>query len=226
MALQPLIAPSILSADFSQLGDQVALAENGGADWLHLDVMDGHFVPQISFGIPIVETCKRISRLPLNVHLMIEKPERHLQPFATAGADHLIVHIETCLQIQDTLQQIHDLGCQAGVALNPGTAFERVEPYLEEVDLVLVMSVDPGYSGQPFITDVLPKVSRLRERIDQLERDIRLEIDGGIDNHTLPQTLKAGADTFVAGSAIFKHKEGIVSGIASLRREAFREFKN
>jgi ribulose-phosphate 3-epimerase len=217
MAFQPLIAPSILSADFSRLADQVAAAEEAGGDWLHLDVMDGHFVPEISFGSLMVETCRSLTKLPLNVHLMIEKPERHLERFASAGADHIIVHVETCPHLHRTLQHIQELGCKAGVALNPATPAALVEPALDLADIVLVMSVNPGYSSQSFIPQVLPKVAQIRKWIEKMDREIRIEMDGGIDAATLPLALAAGADTFVAATAIFKHKDGIAAGLAALR---------
>lgn len=223
MALKPFIAPSILSADFSRLGEQVAAAEKAGADWLHLDIMDGHFVPDISFGPLMVATCRKITKLPLNVHLMIEMPERHLQHFAEAGADHLIVHVETCPHLHRTLQHIHELGCQAGVALNPATPAAQVKPALALADIVLVMSVNPGYSGQRFIPEVLSKVGEFRTWIDQQAREIRIEIDGGIDSETLPQALAAGADTFVAATAVFKNPNGVADGIDTLRKASLQE---
>lgn len=223
MAFQPLIAPSILSADFSRLGEQVAAAEEGGGDWLHLDIMDGHFVPDISFGSMVVETCKKITKLPLNVHLMIQQPERHLQSFAEAGADHIIVHVEASPHLHRTLQKIHEFGCQAGVALNPATPAALIEPALVLADIVLVMSVNPGYAGQSFIPEMLPKISQIRQWIDQKDSEIHLELDGGIDSTTLPLCQAAGADTFVAATSVFSHKDGIAAGIAALRSASQKE---
>jgi len=211
-----LISPSILSADFTQLGDQIKRAEQAGADWFHIDVMDGHFVPNISMGPFIVEACRRVTELPLDVHLMIEKPERYLDNFISAGADYLTVHIETCPEMDATLDRIRGLGCKAGITLNPGTEAERIEPYLNMVDLVLVMTVQPGFSGQSFMPDILPKIGMIRKSIDKINSDILLEVDGGINPETIRSAYDQGARVFVAASAIFKHPLGIGAGIDSL----------
>jgi ribulose-phosphate 3-epimerase len=212
-----LISASILSADFSRLGEQINEAENAGADWIHVDVMDGHFVPNLTVGPLIVEACRRVTQLPLDVHLMVESPENLLEAFARAGASILSVHVETCPDIYRTIQTIHDLDCKAGIVLNPATPVDFVRPFLSIVDLILVMSVNPGYSGQAFMPEVLPKVSELRRELDDQPHHSWLEIDGGINDYTLSMALKAGADVFVAASAIFKHPQGITSGIHQLQ---------
>lgn len=218
MAESPyLIAPSILSADFSRLGSQIEEAAEAGADWIHIDVMDGHFVPNLTMGPFIVEACAEITSLPLDVHLMVEKPEVMLSDFAQAGADHLTVHIETCPHIHRTLQSIHELGLKAGITLNPGTPASLIEPVLPFIDLVLVMSVNPGYAGQTFIPQVLPKIKQIRRVLDDVNPDARIEVDGGINPTTLPETAQAGAEVFVAASAIFRHPQGIAAGIESMR---------
>lgn len=179
--------------------------------------MDGHFVPNITMGPFIVEACKRVTKLPLDVHLMIEKPERHIEAFAKAGASHITVHIEACPHIHRTLQQIKSLGCRAGVALNPGTPSAAIDAVLGEADLILVMSVNPGYSGQKFISSTVGKVSEIRKRLDALKSSARLEVDGGIDVDTLPKMKKAGATVFVSATAVFKHPKGTEAGIKSLQ---------
>jgi ribulose-phosphate 3-epimerase len=212
-----LLAPSILSADFTRLGEELAACESAGADWIHVDVMDGHFVPNITMGPFIVETCRRVTQLPLDVHLMIEKPERHIDAFAKAGADHITVHVEAYPHIHRTLQQIQALGCRAGVALNPGTPAAAIEAVLAEADLVLVMSVSPGYSGQKFISSTVGKVKEIRRQLDALKSTAWLEVDGGIDVETLPRMKQAGATVFVAATAVFKHPKGTSAGIKSLQ---------
>ncbi len=215
---QYLIAPSILSADFLQLKEAIAACETAGADWLHVDVMDGHFVPNITMGPFLVETFKRATRLPLDVHLMIEQPERYLEAFAKAGASHLIVHVETCPHIHRTLQHIKSLGCRAGVTLNPGTPVSAIEPVLHLADLVLVMSVNPGFSGQAFLPETVEKVAQLRKKLNELKSPAYLEVDGGITAETLPKMKDAGANVFVAASAVFTYPKGIEAGIAALRQ--------
>ena len=212
-----LISASILSADFSRLGEQIIEAEKAGADWIHVDVMDGHFVPNLTVGPLIVEACRRVTQLPLDVHLMVESPETLLESFARAGSSIVSVHVETCPDPYKTLQTIHDLGCKAGIVLNPATPVDSVRPFLSVVDLILVMSVNPGYSGQVFMPEVLPKVSSLRRDLDHQPHQTWLEIDGGINASTLPLALKAGADVFVAASAIFNHMQGITAGIEQLQ---------
>jgi len=212
-----IIAPSILSADFTRLGEQIAECEAAGADWLHIDVMDGHFVPNLTMGPFIVEACRRVSKLPLDVHLMIEKPERLLEAFAKAGASHLTVHVETCPHLHRTLEFIKSLGCTAGVTLNPGTPVAALEAVLPLADLVLVMSVDPGFSGGKFVPDSFARVAELRKRLDAINSTAWLEVDGGINAENLPQMKAAGATAFVSATAVFKHPQGIAAGIAALR---------
>ncbi len=213
-----IISASILSADFARLGEEIAVCEVAGADWIHVDVMDGHFAPNITMGPFIVEACRRITKLPLDVHLMIEKPERYIEAFAKAGASGLTVHVETCLDIVGTLRQIKSLGCRAGAVLNPETSVGAIQPALLEADLILVMSVHPGYSGQKFMPESVARVSEIRKKLDALRSSAWLEVDGGIDVETLPDMKAAGATAFVAATAIFKHPEGAKAGIESLRR--------
>lgn len=212
-----LIAPSILSADFTRLGADLAACESAGADWIHVDVMDGRFVPNLTMGPVIVEACRRVTNLPLDVHLMIEEPERHIEAFAKAGASHITVHVETCPHLHRTLQQIKSLGCRAGVTLNPSTPASAIEPVLHLADLVLVLTVNPGFSGQKFIPEVLPKIVTLRRKMDEIGSSAWLEVDGGISSATLPQVREAGANAFVSGSFLFQHPQGIAGGIRELR---------
>jgi ribulose-phosphate 3-epimerase len=211
------IAASILAADVSRLGEQIAEAEAAGADWIHVDVMDGVFVPNITFGPHVVEAARRITRLPLDVHLMIVNPERHIQDFADAGADRITVHVETCPHLHRTVQQIRDAGVRPSVTLNPHMPAVMVEDILPFVDMVLVMTVNPGYGGQSFIPEVLSKVRRIRDMITAQDRPLALEVDGGIDHTTTPLVVAAGADVLVAGTAIFHAPDGIAAGIRALR---------
>ncbi|MEW6404384.1 MAG: ribulose-phosphate 3-epimerase [Chloroflexota bacterium] len=213
-----LIAPSILSADFAHLGDQIAACESAGADWIHVDVMDGHFVPNMTIGPLVVEACKRVTKLPLDVHLMIEKPEQYLEAFAKAGASGLTVHVETCPHIHRTLEHIKSLGCRAGVTLNPGTHVTTVEPVLHLADLVLVLTVNPGFGGQAFLPETIGKITEIRRRLDALGSKAYIEVDGGIAANTLPLVKNAGANVFVAGNAVFKHAKGVKGGIQALRK--------
>jgi ribulose-phosphate 3-epimerase len=212
-----VLSPSILSADFARLGEEIATVEAAGADWIHIDVMDGHFVPNITMGPFIVATCRRITKLPLDVHLMIETPERYIEAFAKAGASGLTVHVETCPDIGGTLRQIKSLGCRAGAVLNPETPVGAIQPALREADLILVMSVHPGYSGQSFMPETIAKVSEIRKKLDALRSSAWLEVDGGIDLETLPKMKEAGATAFVAATAVFKNPEGPAAGVRSLR---------
>ena len=214
---QYVISTSILSADFTRLGQEIAACEAAGADWLHVDVMDGHFVPNITMGPFIVQTCRRVTKLPLDVHLMIEEPERYIEVFAKAGASGMTVHVETCPDLLSTLKQIKSLGCWAGIVLNPPTPVSEIEPFLGEADLVLVMSVNPGYSGQKFMPETISKVASVRKQLDIINSSAWLEVDGGINHDTLPLMKKAGATAFVAATAVFKYPEGTQAGIRSLR---------
>jgi len=217
MSAPYLIATSILAADFTRLGDQISAAQEAGSDWIHIDVMDGHFVPNLTMGPFIVEACRRATRLPLDVHLMVENPDHLLEDFARAGADFLTVHVETCPNLYRTLQAIRELGCKPGVTINPGTPAVLIEPVLHLVDLVLVLSVNPGYYGQDFIPEVLSKVSHLRQVLDRVNPNAWLEIDGGINITTAAASRKAGAQVFVAANAIYKHPQGIAAGMRALR---------
>lgn len=214
-----IIAPSILSADFTRLGEQIAECEAAGSDWIHVDVMDGHFVQNLTMGPVILEACRRSTSLPLDVHLMIEQPENLLKEFAVAGASSLIVHVETCPDIAGTLKKIKGLGCKAGVTLNPATPAADLEPALALAEHVLVMSVHPGYSGQEFMPEIISKIAEIRRRLDEIHSPATLEVDGGITAMNISQVRDAGADAFVAAHAIFSHPEGIAAGIRALREK-------
>jgi len=213
-----LISPSILSADFLHLQDALSQAEAAGADWVHIDVMDGHFVPNLTMGPFIVEACRRATRLPLDVHLMIENPDRLIPAFIEAGADYLTVHVETCPHLHRTLESIRVREVRAGVSLNPATPAAAIGEVLPMLDLVLVMSVNPGYSGQRFIGSVVPKIEQIRKSLDAIGSAARLQVDGGITPETAPAVVQAGADVLVAASAVFGHPEGIAAGLEALRR--------
>lgn len=211
------IAPSILAADFGRLAEQVKEAEAGGADWIHVDVMDGRFVPNITLGPIIVESIRRSTSLPLDVHLMIVEPERYLEAFATAGASRLIVHAETCPHLHRTLQQIRELGAKTGVAINPATSLSAVEEILPEIDQLLVMTVNPGFGGQKFIEACIDKVAHAQDLIKRSNAPTAIEVDGGIDRSTAPKVVQAGASILVAGNAIYRHPRGVAAAIAELR---------
>jgi ribulose-phosphate 3-epimerase len=198
-----IVAPSILSADFSRLGEEIQAVVAAGADWIHLDVMDGYFVPNITFGPPVIRSLRKLTNLPFDVHLMISQPERYLEDFAQAGADIISVHAEVSPHLHRTLTEIRRLGCQAGVVLNPSTPPEAIAYVLEEVDMVLLMTVNPGFGGQKFISAMVPKLVRLREIIARVPKPITIEVDGGVNRDTIKTLAQAGADIFVAGSAIF-----------------------
>lgn len=216
--MKKIIAASILSADFSNLSREIETCEEAGVDWIHIDVMDGHFVPNLSMGPFIVEACRKITRLPLDCHLMVEKPENLVNAFIDAGADYLTIHPENNPNIHRTLGQIRDLGCKAGVALNPGTDHKLIRPLLSIVDMILVMTVNPGYSGQSFIPDMVHKVTEIAGMIKGQENVIRLEVDGGVGAGTITLLDQAGADTFVSASSIFHHPGGIIEGVKVLRQ--------
>lgn len=200
-----IISPSILSADFTRLGEEVLAVQDAGADWIHIDVMDGHFVPNITIGPLIVAAVKRVARVPLDVHLMISHPDQYLEAFREAGADILSVHPEATNHLHRTLNRIRELGMKAGAALNPATGLEAIQYVLPDLDLVMLMTVNPGFGGQSFIPTMLPKVARLREIVDSNCYDIIIEIDGGVNPSTAGDLIRYGADAFVAGSAVFGH---------------------
>ena len=202
-----LVAPSILSADFARLGEEIAAVEAAGADWLHVDVMDGRFVPNITIGPPVVKALRRVTKLPLDVHLMIVEPERYVDAFAEAGADTITVHVEACTHLHRTLTHIRSLGKRAGVTLNPSTNEDTLRYVLDVADQILVMSVNPGFGGQSFIREVLPKVAAIRKMIDERGLPIDLEIDGGITAETAKDAIAAGARVLVAGNAVFNTKD-------------------
>lgn len=211
------IAASILSADLANLARDIHTCEQVGVDWIHVDAMDGHFVPNLTMGPVIVQASRSATQLPLDCHLMVEKPETLVHAFAKAGASIITIHPEGSPNVHRTLQLIRDLGVKPGVALNPGTPAELVVPLLPFVDLVLVMTVNPGYSGQAYIPEMLAKVTMVAELIRQTENPICLEVDGGVNASNIYQLCKAGADAFVSASAIFNHPDGITAGVAALR---------
>ena len=198
-----IIAPSILAADFAVLREQIQVVEEAGADWLHLDVMDGHFVPNISFGPLVVETVRKVSELPLDVHLMIEEPDRYIEAFRKAGADCITVHVEACPHLNRTVEHIKSNGARAGVALNPATPVSLLEDIVSEVELILVMSVNPGFGGQKFIPATVNKVARAQRLVQKAGKPVLIEVDGGIDAVTAREVVPAGANVLVAGSSIF-----------------------
>ena len=202
-----LIAPSILSADFAKLGDEIKAVEAAGANWIHVDVMDGHFVPNITIGPLVVEAVKRVTALPIDVHLMIENPDDYIPAFAAAGASYIAVQLETCIHLNRTVQLIKDSGAQAGVVLNPSTPVASLEWILEYIDYVLIMSVNPGFSGQVFIPNSINKIKALCRQIQDRGLNVLVEVDGGVNEKTIAEVAAAGADVFVAGSAIFGSKD-------------------
>ena len=202
-AIKKIIAPSILSADFSRLGEEIAAIEKGGADWVHVDVMDGHFVPNITIGPPVVASLRKITKLPLDVHLMIQDPDKYIEKFANAGADIITIHVETSPHLHRSVQFIKDQGCKAGVSLNPATSLATLDHILSDVDMVLIMTVNPGFGGQEFIPSVLPKIKRLREKISEKGIGVDIEVDGGVNINTISKVAQAGGNIFVAGNAVF-----------------------
>jgi len=211
------IAPSILSADFARLGEQVREAEVAGADALHIDVMDGRFVPNITIGPLVVRALRPITRLPFQVHLMIEQPERYIDEFVSAGANVVTVHVETCPHLHRTLEQIREAGALPAVTLNPATPLMAIEEALDQVSMVLVMTVNPGFGGQHMIPSTLAKVRRLRSMLDERALNCSIEVDGGVNLDTLAATVSAGADVLVMGAAIFGHPEGVTVAMRDLR---------
>ena len=210
------IAPSILSADFSKLGEEIKDVERGGADYIHVDVMDGHFVPNITIGPLIVDSIRPITKLPLDVHLMIENPDLYIEDFAKAGADYITVHVEACRHLHRTIHLIKSLGVKAGVVLNPATPVQLIEPIIEELDMVLLMSVNPGFGGQKFISSVLSKIKQVKEMSEQKGLNLEIEVDGGVNEETALLCIEAGATVLVAGSAVFNQSD---------RREAISRLK-
>ena len=217
----PIIAPSLLAADFSRLAEEAGAIESAGADWLHIDVMDGHFVPNITIGPAVINAVRSATELPLDVHLMIEKPERYIDRFADAGAATVGVHVETCPNLHRTLSQIREAGARACVVLNPATPAEAIEVVLPCVDQVLVMTVNPGFGGQRFIAGMLPKIEKIRRWIDDGGLSVDLEVDGGITKETISEAAAAGANVFVAGTAVFA-ADSYAEAIRGLRAGAAR----
>ena len=211
------ISPSILSADFTRLADQVREAEEAGVDYIHVDVMDGHFVPNITIGPLVVKALRPITKLPLDVHLMIENPEFYLEDFSKAGADIITVHQEATPHLHRTIQQIHDLGIKAGVSINPSTSVRTLDEIICDVDLILVMSVNPGFGGQSYIHSCTNKIRKVREMLDDRGVSADLEVDGGVIVDNVNEVINAGANAFVAGSAIFNDKNSVAENVSALR---------
>lgn len=197
------IAPSILSADFSKLGEEILAVEAAGADWIHIDVMDGHFVPNITIGPGPIQSLRKITRLPFDVHLMIENPERYIDSFADAGSDVITVHVEAARHLHRTIAHIRERGIKAGVSLNPATPLVQVEPILNDVDVLLIMTVNPGFGGQKFIRSALPKIRKAREMVNSTAPNVAIEVDGGVTLHNIKSIAEAGADIIVAGASVF-----------------------
>ena len=212
-----ILAPSIIAADFAHIADELLACESAGADWIHIDVMDGHFVPTITIGSLFTQACHRNTKLPLDVHLMIENPTAQVESFAQAGATNITVHIEACADVEKVIHQIKSLGCKAGVALKPSTSLSEIESVLSIVDIVLIMSVNPGFSGQVFMPEMAERVKVIRKKLDEIHSNAHLEVDGGINLQTLPIMKSAGVNVFVTGNAAFKHKDGSFAGVKELK---------
>ena len=212
-----IISASILNCDFSKLGDEIHAAEAAGVDWIHLDIMDGHFVPNISFGPFIVSVVRKLTKLPLDTHLMISNPDDFIREFAESGSDKISVHVENNANIHRTLQNIHNTKKAAGIVVNPGTPVGMIYPLLHMVEFVLMLTVNPGFGGQQFLTEILPKIEVLSNKIEELGLNVGIEVDGGIDETTLPIARKAGANIFVMGSAIFRNPLGIQASVKRLK---------
>lgn len=212
-----IISSSIISLDFLSFEEELKIAERAGVDWLHIDVMDGQFVPNITIGPMFLPFCKKATSLPLDVHLMINQPERHIEAFAKAGADYISIHIENNPNVLRTIQLIKELGCKAGIVLNPGSPPESINEVLPFVDLVLAMTVNPGFSGQKFLPEMLPKIKKIRKLIDLSTQKTLLQVDGGINKDTIKSVIEAGADVIVAATAIYDYPQGIKAGVDALR---------
>ena len=221
------IAPSILAADFARLGDDVAAATQGGADYIHVDVMDGHFVPPITFGAQMIAAIKpHAGDVPLVIHMMVEEPARHIEHIAKAGADIIVVHAEACADLAGAVAAVRETGAQVGVAVRPETPIDPILPFLDEIAIALLMTVSPGYGGQPYIPEVETKIAAMRGIIDSRGPDVDLEVDGGINENTIKQAVKAGARLFVAGTAVYGRPESIPERIRALREMAERALEN
>ena len=211
------IAPSLLAADFSRLGDDIRAADTAGADVLHVDIMDGHFVPNLTIGPPVVAALRDVSSLPFDVHLMLTHPEQYVAPFVQAGADNITIHVEIEGDVAECLRDIRQKGCTAGISLRPATPAASLLPYLNQIDLILVMTVEPGFGGQAFMPEMLPKIREIRACLDRARLPVHLEVDGGIDANTAPQVVAAGANLLVAGTSVFRAPQGIEAAIRDLR---------
>jgi ribulose-phosphate 3-epimerase len=222
LASRVKIAPSILSCDFSRLGEEIRAVEEGGADWIHVDVMDGHFVPNITIGPVITEGARRATELPLDVHLMIDDPDAYLEAFAAAGADILTVHQEACRHLHRTIQRIRELGMRPGVAINPATPLDSINEVASDIDLLVVMSVNPGFGGQSYIDASSDKLRRARALLDEVRSSAEIEVDGGVHAGNAAAIVAAGADVLVAGSAVYGHTDGATAGVRHIR-ESLRE---